>query len=126
MAKVWRTDLPEQFNRRIEDGSLVLWRPDLTLWINVWNNDQRLGVDELLARVLKSASADRSDEQLVRSGGIAHLSYELIENDADNSDHSINGYIFSNVGYVQISAYYDTPEARSLGYQVINAVCPSG
>jgi hypothetical protein len=32
----WELDLPQKFNRRIEDGNMVLWRPGLTLRISVW------------------------------------------------------------------------------------------
>jgi hypothetical protein len=36
----WSLYLPEKFARRLEDGSLVLWRHGLTIWLAAWNNDR--------------------------------------------------------------------------------------
>lgn len=125
MPMGWRMHLPGEFNRRVEDGSLVLWRPDLTLWINVWNNDLKASVDELLARLLAQADPARGNEQLERTEGMARLSYELADADADKADAgfvSVNACIVSAAGYVQMSAYFDTPEARALAYRILQSV----
>ena len=118
MTKGWRLALPEDFNRRIEDGSLVLWRPELTLWINVWHGEGKVLVEDVLARLLADASAGRSEEKLDKSGGIARLTYELAEDDGD----AVNGFVVYPQGYAQIAAYYDSPQARTLAYQVIASV----
>lgn len=127
LTKGWRIDLPEKFNRRVEDGSLVLWRPDLTFWINVWNNDHQRSIEELLQKILMDVSPNRSDEQIERAGGVSRLTYELAEEDLGREKsgyRSINGYVISDAGYVQISAYYDTPQARNLGYRIIHVLGP--
>jgi len=127
LTKGWRIDLPEKFNRRVEDGSLVLWRPDLTFWINVWNNDHRRSIEELLQKILVDVNPDRRDEQIERAGGVSRLTYELAEVDLGREKsgyHSINGYVISDAGYVQISAYYDTPQARNLAYRIIHVLGP--
>lgn len=124
----WRLRLPEQFNRRIEDGSMVLWRPELTFWINVWNNDRQASVDELLDAILKSAHPKRRAEVVERGGAVARLTYELAEEDAQDAgsmQESVNGYIFAASGYVQISGYYDTPEAGAMARQAIASVAPA-
>jgi hypothetical protein len=125
MTTGWHVSLPEEFNRRIEDGSLVLWRPELTFWINVWNNDNQLTVDQQLNAILNSASDDRSDEKIDRDSAITRLTYELTEIDPERANaeyRSISGYVISSRGYAQISAYYDSPSARTLGYQIIHSV----
>jgi hypothetical protein len=125
LTKDWTVALPASFNRRIEDGSMVLWMPGLTFWINVWNNDAGLAMDDQVKRILAGASAERSDEQIERNAGLLRLTYELAEEDQERevSEYSaISGHVISPSGYVQISAHYDTPEARSLGYQVIHSV----
>ncbi|WP_426106857.1 hypothetical protein [Massilia sp. TSP1-1-2] len=122
LTQGWRVALPEQFNRRIEDGSLVLWRPELTFWINVWHGEGQVKVDAVLERLLADASAARSEENIERSGAIARLSYELAEDDAERSDsggRSVNAFVIAPTGYVQLSAYYDSPEARALAHDVI-------
>lgn len=124
----WRVDLPQQFNRRIEDGSLVLWRPELTLWINVWNNDQGASVDGLLASVRDHAHPERRDERIERSGTHARLSYELSEEDMEEpgaTQESLNGFVIAASGYVQISAYYESPAAHALARQILGSVVPA-
>jgi hypothetical protein len=125
MPNQWTLTLPVQFNRRVEDGSLVLWAPDLTFWIDIWNNDANLSMQDQTARILKDANPARRAEKLERSGALLRLSYELTEEDSEQATmqhSSISGHVISASGYVQIAAYYDTPEARLLGYQVIESV----
>lgn len=126
LTKGWRITLPEEFNRRIEDGSLVLWRPELTFWINVWNNERQASTEELLTRLLADAHPDRREEQLERSGTMARLTYMLAEEDAEGDQAqspSINGFVIADAGYVQIAAYYDSPEALTQAYAIIHSVC---
>ena len=125
MTDEWTVTLPEKFNRRIEDGSLVLWRPALTFWITIWGNDGDKSTDNRLASILETASDLRSDQQIERTADSVRLTYELPEEDASRPKavfRSISGYVISAVGHVQISAYFDTPGARTLGYQVIHSV----
>ena len=37
MTEVWGISLDQKHNRRVEKGSLVIWRPGFTIWINVWS-----------------------------------------------------------------------------------------
>ena len=125
MPNGWQLVLPVSFNRRIEDGSLVLWRPDLTFWINVWNNDHQLSAEGQLNGILEVAASHRTDEHIDRSGGLIRLTYELAESAPGGelaTCRSISGYAISPLGYVQISAYVDSPEARTLGYSVIHSL----
>ena len=68
LTQGWRVQLPVPFNRRIEDGSLVLWRPDLTCWINIWHNDRQASVDTLLEEATRGLNAQRRDEQVGTHG----------------------------------------------------------
>lgn len=125
MPNGWSLTLPVEFNRRIEDGSLVLWMPGLTFWINVWNNDAKASPEEQLDNILISANPARRDQQIERGATLLRVTYELAEEDEERptTDYSsISGHVIAHSGFVQISAYYDTPEARSLGYQVIHSV----
>src|SRR4051812_32436765 len=67
LTATWSIHLREQFARRVEDGSLVLWRPGLTLWLVAWGNDNNETQDERLAWIKDKASPARSDaRELVR------------------------------------------------------------
>ena len=125
LTKGWRINLPQEFNRRIEEGSLVLWRPELTFWVNVWNNEGDVTVDEVLTRLLAAASPDRRDEKIDTSAPTLRLTYELAEDDTERDEstgQSINGFVICPSGYVQISAYYDSPQARALAYDTIGSI----
>jgi len=125
MTDEWTVTLPEIFNRRVEEGCLVLWRPALTFWITIWGNDGDASADERLASILETASDRRSDQQIERAGDVVRLTYELPEEDTSRPEavyRSISGYVISALGHVQISAYFDTPSARTLGYTVIHSV----
>ena len=55
MTDEWSLTLPLPFNRRFEEGSLVIWRPRLTFWINVWGNDNRVGLTPKCRDVVRTA-----------------------------------------------------------------------
>jgi hypothetical protein len=125
MPNGWTLTLPVELNRRIEDGSLVLWASELTCWINIWNNDANLPMQEQAEHILKDAHPARRDEQIDTSDKLLRVTYELDEDDLERDaarSSSISGHVISPAGLVQISAYYDTDEARSLGYQIIRSV----
>ena len=125
LTKGWRLNLREQFNRRIDDGSMVLWRPELTFWINVWNNVGQASVDAVLERLRSDASSARRDEKIEKDQAMARLTYELAEDDTERDEShgsSINGFVIYPKGYVQIAAYYDSPQARSLAVDIIASI----
>ncbi|MES2019555.1 MAG: hypothetical protein V4484_23935 [Pseudomonadota bacterium] len=125
MPNNWTLTLPVECNRRVEDGSLVLWTHDLTLWINIWQNDANLSMQEQAERILAQASAARREQNIERSDTLLRLTYELAEQDSEQpttEQRAISGHVISPAGYVQIAAYFDTPEARTVGYQVIGSV----
>lgn len=125
LTSEWELNLPEKFNRRIEDGNMVIWRPGLTLRMSVWEPLPEVTPERTLAWILEDASRDRTDEKIDRSSGILRLSYRLRERDPDRDPQdyvSISGYAIATSGLVMISAYCDSPEARSTGGKVIGSV----
>ena len=123
----WEVMLPAAFNRRIEDGSLVLWRPGLTFWVRVWGPKAQATLEERMLAIRSRAHPQRTAEQIDRSAGLVRLTYELPEHDPARAvpDYtSISGYVFADEGHVQMSAYFDDAEARRLAYQVLHAVQP--
>jgi hypothetical protein len=120
----WHIVLPHPFNRRIEDGSLVLWTGELTFWFNVWNNERKASVDELLASIRQHVSPERNAEKVERTETLTRLTYELDEPDPESGEAhpSVNGYVIAPSGYVQVSAYYESPFARILAERMIASI----
>lgn len=125
MTDEWSVVLPEKFNRRIEDANLVLWRPGLTFWIMIWGNDKGASEEKRLASILETASGLRKEQKIERTEKLVRLTYELPDEDSSreqSSYNSISGYVIAHLGHVQISAYFDTSSARTLGYKIIHSV----
>lgn len=125
MTDEWSVALPDEFNRRIEDGNLVLWRPALTFWITIWGNDKGASEESRLSSILDAANPHRAEQQVERTENLVRLTYELPEEDQSRSKpvyRSISGYVIAPAGHVQISAYFDTHAARTLGYKIIHSV----
>lgn len=120
----WVVELPVELNRRVEDGNLVLWRPGLTFWIAIWGGSWKSRQDRV-ASILQTADPDRTDQQMQDDGQLTRLTYELVESDRERTQSvygSLSGHVISDTESIQISAYFDTPQARSLGYQVIHSL----
>jgi hypothetical protein len=125
LTRDWELDLPAKFNRRIEDGDMVIWQPGLTFCIAVWGSEPDLTPDGILAWILEDASPERTDEKVDRSGDVIRLTYRLREQDPQRDPQayvSINGYVIAPSGHVQITAYCDSSEAESTGAKVIGSV----
>jgi hypothetical protein len=125
LTREWELELPGRFNRRMEEGSMVLWRPGLTFWIAVWGREADKTPEETLALLLEFASPDRIDEKVDRAGDLVRLTYRLHEQDPERNPAeytSISGYVIAPSGHVQITAYADDVAATSAGEQVIASV----
>ncbi len=107
MTKRWSVELPEKFNRRIEDGSMVIWRPGLTFWFSIWNNDRNESQDEKLIKLKGDLAADASDIQEVRDNLLIRLSYRLNEDSDDNRVPAFYAFVIGADGHAQIGVYFD-------------------
>lgn len=118
LTATWSIHLPEQFARRVEDGSLVLWRPGLTLWLAAWGNDNKQAQAERLTSIKNEASPARFDARELVSGGVTRFSYRLRDENDGGPVESLNAYVIRDDGHLQLSVYFDdvadAPEAQKL------------
>jgi hypothetical protein len=118
----WSVQLPEQFARRVEDGSLVLWRPGLTLWIAVWGNDNNETQAERLAWIKAEASPGRVDVRESDRGGAMRFSYRLRDENDDGPVESLNAYVIADDGHLQLSVYFDDQADINEAQQLVDSV----
>lgn len=126
----WSLTLPGQFKRRIEDGDLVLWNPDLTLWIAVWNNDQGQSKEARLASIKKLMSADAFDLTSSTSAGILRFSYRLQEAEPEPASANEDAepvaafYCFAlgDSGQVEIAIYLDKEDDISQAQAILQSL----
>lgn len=113
----WFVFLPGKFSRRIEDGSLVLWRSGFTIWMNVWNNAKNETAKERRDDVVKRASKDRYNEEFI-DRDFLYYSYRLAEDEGDNRMAAFYCFAFGIAGEVQMAIYFDKEEDLKWAKQI--------
>ena len=105
LTKNWMLVLPDDYARRIEDGSLVLWRPGITLWINAWGNDRGESQAARLAAMTSDISKSAREIEKSTADGVLRFSYFLTEEGQD----ALYAFAFSDPGHLQMAIYFDDP-----------------
>jgi hypothetical protein len=106
LTREWSLVLAAPVKKRIEDGSLVLWRPGFTVWLNVWGNDDGPPAAQLAA-VKADASPRRFDAVEETTGGALRFAYRLREGADDERRPAFYGFVLGESGYVQMAIYFD-------------------
>ena len=119
LTEHWQTNLPVGCNRRIEDGDLVLWRPGLTLFFTAWGIDRGESRSSRLEWIRKQASPDAYDFEVTEEAGLAKLTYRLREIAADGREPALYAFAVSDVGHLQMAAYFDEPAHLEVARQVL-------
>jgi hypothetical protein len=107
MTAEWSIALPKQFKRRIEDGSLVLWRNGFTIWINIWGNDDAEAPRDLFEQFRPALPGGRYDEFEIVEDGVVKYAYRLKEATDDNRVAAFYCFAFGVSGTVQMAVYFD-------------------
>ena len=108
MTKDWSVTLPSQFNRRIEEGQLVIWKPGFTVWTNVWNNDNSESQEERLQWIQSDPSPDAFGKITESSDGLSRYSYRLKEDSDDDRVPAFYCFAIGEDGHVQMAMYFDS------------------
>lgn len=118
MTPAWSIALPLPFNRRFEDGSLVLWRPGITAWIIVWGNDHGESVEARMQALKARRAPEAFDERSFTDAGVGYQCYRLHEPADDRRVAAAYAFAFSQQGHVQMAVYFESedtwPIAESL------------
>ena len=101
----WRITLPEKYNRRVEEGNLVLWRPGITLYFTAWNNDNNDTIDFRHGFLKDDIAAEAFDVREVAGAGLHGCSYRLVEEESE----ALYGFAVAETGHLQVAFYFDNP-----------------
>jgi hypothetical protein len=107
LTSAWSIALPSKFARRVEDGSLVLWQPGLTLWMIAWGNDQGTTQAARLAYFKNKASASGYAHREMSDGALLRFDYRLRDHSSNGIVESLNALVFADQGHLQLSIYFD-------------------
>jgi hypothetical protein len=106
LTETWSIDLPEQFARRVEERSLVLWRPGLTIWLTAWGNDNYQSRTARLTEIKKTVSKHRFGERETAEKSLTRYSYRLHE---EGPVEALYAFVLGDTGQLQIAIYFDDP-----------------
>jgi type II secretory pathway pseudopilin PulG len=107
MTEEWSIILPDKFNRRIEDGDLVIWRPGFTIWVSALNNDKNESKEDRRARLREDVSPDAFDVEDVSEEAVLRLRYRLNEESEDRRVAAFYGFVVGVNGHIQLGIYFD-------------------
>jgi len=122
LTQDWSLVLPAQFARRIQAGSLVLWRPALTLWIDAWKNDHNQSQAERLADTKEIMSAASRIVREVVAGGVTRFAYRLLDDNDDGPVESLNVMVYADHGHLQMGIYFDDPADEATALAIADSV----
>lgn len=116
--KRWSVKISRKSNRRIEDGSLVIWRPGFTIWIDVVNHNGKQSARENLNQIRKHVSSGAFGVEEESDGGLLRLAYRLNEPAKDKRVAAFYCFAVTRSGHIQMAVYFDDekdlPEARAV------------
>ena len=122
MTAEWFITLGQEHNRRVDEGSLVLWRPGLTIWINIWGNDNNESIEERLKWISAESSPNAFEVNSKNKGSTHAFSYRLNETENGKVTRSYNGYFLANDSHVQVSVYFDSESESNKAKSIIESV----
>jgi hypothetical protein len=124
MTEGWALTLDQKHNRRIEDGSLVIWRPGFTIWTRVWNAKVGQTAEQNLKLLRKGMSDKAIDVKEEKDGNVLKLSYRLDEASDDKRQPAFYGFGVGATGHVQISIYFDDEKDLAKARQIFKSLMP--
>jgi hypothetical protein len=125
MTSNWAITLDQKHNRRIEDGSLVLWRRGFTMWIIVWNAKPDETLQERYQSIREGIAEDAEDIVEETSASSLRFSYRLAEGADDQRQPAFYGFAVSAEGHVQIAIYFDKPEDLETARSIFQSLEPT-
>jgi hypothetical protein len=109
VTSAWEFYLRSRMLRRIDDSSLVIWKPGFTIWLNAYtsnNND----VAERIDSILQIISAEAYGLEQEGSADFTKLKYYLVERADGKQQASANLFGFTKAHEIHMSIYYDGDE----------------
>ena len=122
LTEEWSFELPSEFNRRIEDESLVIWQPGFTMWIIIWNlSDGELPADRL-RDLISDSSPEAFDKREASSGNVLKYSYRLAEDSGDDREAAFYGMVVGSSSHIQIAIYFDEAVQLATAHNIFESI----
>ncbi|MEM9552827.1 MAG: DUF2185 domain-containing protein [Acidobacteriota bacterium] len=114
LTESWGFDISSRLLRRLENGSQVLWRPGLTIWIDVYRDETVRPAEERLEQILRDVAPQHYAQEVVRDGGDLRFRYRLEEEGDDGSRRSAcYCFALSDQEELHIAFFFESDELPS-------------
>ena len=119
----WGLHLPGDFMRRMERGTLVLWRSGLTLWIDAYGTEDGLPIMDRMARDVARASEGASEVSNAIAAGVGRVSYRLDEaRDDGQVVKALYTFFHGAEGQMMIAFYFDDEATAATAREIAGSV----
>jgi hypothetical protein len=106
----WLIDLPDDFEKRVEDDKLVFWTTGITIIIAAFTLPDGVGKLELLNQIQAKIPEDALEKLVSTKGEIVGLGYTQIQKIAGEKDRlSLVSFTASDTSCLQMAFYLDDP-----------------
>jgi hypothetical protein len=122
LTRDWSVALPGAFHRRLEDDSLVPWRPGITVWTNVWNNDKLETMQQRLEWLHEGTSPEAFESQITVDGAVTRYAYRLTEQRDGGVVHALYAFAIGPYGHVQMAVYFDDEADLSIAREIAQSL----
>lgn len=112
VTKNWGFNICSHMLKRIDKGSLVIWRPGFTIWLDSYDANG-VGLDERIDRVMTYISPDRTAFLESRKGGVHKIRYHLQEVEYGKEQNAVYVFALTESRELHMAIYYDNPSDLS-------------
>ena len=106
----WSFNVSTRMLRRYDKGSLVIWRPGLTIWLETYSSND-ISIKSRVEKILRPASPERYDLKEVHQDEMSKIRYRLDECIEGKKQSSAYIFGFTDTQEINISIYFDDQES---------------
>ncbi len=121
IANEWSFNVSTRMVKRIDKGSFVIWRPGFTLWIDVYQAEDK-DIDARERKLLGIISPERINFKSIRQSGLQKIRYELAEQSGEYMQKSAYIFGLTESQEMHIIIYYDDPRSISEADEIWNTL----
>ncbi len=111
ITKEWIMNIPETFERRVEDEKLIFWKTGVTVVVAAFQVPENIGKIELLNQIQRKLPEDILETLVSTKGEIVGLGYTQVQK-REGKKNRLALYTFtaSDTSCLQTAFYLDDPD----------------
>lgn len=111
ITKEWIIDIPEDFERRVEDGKLIFWNTGITMVTVAFRLPEDTGKLELLNQIQSRIPEDVLETFVSTKGEIVGLGYTRIQKrEGEKNRLALYTFTANDTSCLQTAYYLDEPQ----------------